>query len=391
MASPSASPSSLSAVITGGGTGFGRSIAIELCKEFLLHGNDRDADQVTLILVGRRRDPLEHVKAELRREIVPIHQSGSKSKLTTRVLAGSVASLETWKAVARVIEGECDGRLHFLANNAALPDPGAPWDEMTDPQTQIIDFNATNISSVELAYHFLVPFLTKGAAARRDKPSIVLNVSSCASVNPRAFAHDLPMYTPSKCAVDAITRCSYGLYKRRNVLSFAINPVAYDTPILRLACQNLGLDDPHQLAERYNPFPVLGDPRHVGQLAASLVKDPSWLEAGCSYNVLPLPRELSAKTEESDPCPSVASPQSMLCSIDYANGYIHSTDTLAQFLGWSRVAEAWDQHGHALPESQLSKIRAAFASRIEEGRRRQQEGTTKGAAGELSKTAGSTA
>jgi len=242
-----------------------------------------------------------------------------------------------------------------LGNNAANPDPGKPWDELDDPQKQIIEYNTINISSVQLSYHVLVPLLAQGAASR-GKPSIVMNMSSCASVNPRSFCHQLPTYTPAKCAIDAITRCSYGLYKEKNIFSYGINPVAYDTTILSIACTNLGLDSPRVLAERYNPFPAMGDPGHVGELAVTLLKGSSWLESGCSYNLLPLTPELSLQETE---------PQSLLVSTDYAAANIHSADMLAQLEGWASMVVAYDQKGKQMPDAQMERIRAWLRAKID--------------------------
>ena len=306
--------------------------------------------EATVILVGRRKEPLEQVQSEL---------SGGKS----HIVVGDVALVDTWKAIADKVKREYGGQIHFLGNNAANPDPGSPWDELKDPQRQIIEYNTINISSVELSYHFLVPLLAKGAASR-GKPSIVMNMSSCASVNPRSFCHQLPTYTPAKCAIDAITRCSYGLYKEKNILSYGINPVAYDTPILTIACNNLNLDSPQVLAERYNPFPAMGEPRHVGEIAVTLLlKDCSWLESGCSYNLLPLTPELSSSLD------GTAEPQSLLVTTDYAAANIHSDDMLAQLEGWANMVVAFDQKGNKMSAAQLERIRTWLRAKIEALRR----------------------
>jgi len=205
------------AVVTGGGTGFGREQALALCRssDDDDSGGDGGARNVSLILVGRREEPLHRVRSELLRAA----PSGCRS-CRCEIVAGDVGKIETWERIAKLLDEEFDGRLHFLGDNAANPDPGRPWHESEDPCRDIVQYNTVDISSVELSYHFLIPYLIRGAAADSDNnnsPSVVMDMSSCASVDPRSLCHQLPTCTPAKCAIDAITRCSHGLSKDRNI------------------------------------------------------------------------------------------------------------------------------------------------------------------------------
>jgi len=99
--SSSSSSETLIAVITGGGTGFGRQQALMLSSQI----------GATVILVGRRREPLQQVQSEL-------STSGR-----SHIIVGDVALLETWKAIAEKVEQDCGGMLHFFGKQCSQPRP----------------------------------------------------------------------------------------------------------------------------------------------------------------------------------------------------------------------------------------------------------------------------
>ena len=83
----------------------------------------------------------------------------------------------------------------------------------------------------------------------------------------------------AKGAVDLITRCAYGLYKDKNIQSFALNPVAYETEMVKYAASVMDMNV-NEMAAMANPFPVVGDPTHLGHISASLFDNPFFLESG---------------------------------------------------------------------------------------------------------------
>ena len=317
------------ALITGGGTGLGRQQAHQLHKL-----------GATVIIVGIDNEPLEAVQKELGEE-------------RCHVLCQDVGKLKAWQAISNKVE-ELGGELHFLANTAGKTGRiRKGWEEI-DPQ-ELIEFNTAFITAVELSYHYLVKFLAKGAEGR-GKPSVVVNMSSTASAAPRHLGNDLPCYIVAKGAIDLITRCAYSLYKDKNIQSFALNPVAYETEMVKFAASVLDVSV-DEMAAMANPFPVVGDPTHLGHISASLLDNPFFLESGCCYNVLPLPKELSECDHGT---------QSALVNLSYARSAVDSLDPLATRRAWATMVEAYDQYGKKMPEAQMERIRGALRANIKE-------------------------
>jgi len=319
--------SNIVAVITGGATGLGRQQAHHFHKLGAI-----------VIIVGIDLEPLQAIQKELGKE-------------RCHILCQDVGKLEAWEAVSEKVE-QLGGELHFLANTAgATGRIRKGWDEI-DPK-ELITFNTAFITGVELSYHYLVKYLAKGAE-NRGKPSVVVNMSSTASANPRLIGNEIACYTVAKGAIDVITRRAYSLYKDKNIHSIALNPVLYVTPMASYAAVEIDMTV-NEMGALSNPFPAMGDPTHLGQISASLFKDPSFLESGCCYNVLPLPKELSEGDHGT---------QSALVNLSYARSVVDSLDPLATRRAWSRMDEAYDQYGKKMPEVQVERIRAALRASI---------------------------
>jgi NAD(P)-dependent dehydrogenase (short-subunit alcohol dehydrogenase family) len=117
-------------------------------------------------------------------------------------------STDSWKRVVAKVE-ELGGRLHFLGNTAGGAGKMLAPYESIDPE-ELIAYNTSYITGLQLAYHYMVPFLARGAE-ERGKPSVVIDMSSTSALANRGIAWMLPMYVPCKVAVNAISRVAYGL------------------------------------------------------------------------------------------------------------------------------------------------------------------------------------
>jgi NAD(P)-dependent dehydrogenase (short-subunit alcohol dehydrogenase family) len=109
------------AVVTGGGSGIGRAVALGM----LAHG-------YTVVLAGRRRERLDAVIAE----------AGANAG-RGRAIATDVSDPAS---VARLFTSVRDefGRLDVLFNNAGISAPGVPFDELTVEQWKaVVDVNLT--------------------------------------------------------------------------------------------------------------------------------------------------------------------------------------------------------------------------------------------------------
>jgi len=321
--------SNIVAVITGGATGLGRQQAHHFHKLGAI-----------VIIVGIDLEPLQAIQKELGKE-------------RCHILCQDVGKLEAWEAVSEKVE-QLGGELHFLANTAgATGRIGKGWDEI-DPK-ELITFNTAFITGVELSYHYLVKYLAKGAE-NRGKPSVVVNMSSTASVTPRPYGSMLPCYTVAKGAIDVITRCAYSLYKDKNIHSVALNPVFFGTEMANVAAAgfNMTVD---QAVAAFNPFPVMGDPTHLGYISTTLFENPLLLESGCCYNVLPLPKELSEGNRGM---------QSALVNLSYQRSIVDSLDQFSFLRAWATMEEAYDQYGEKMSEGQVERIREALQAKIKE-------------------------
>ena len=144
------------AIITGGGTGIGRSTALILAE----HGAD-------IVLAGRRSAPLETTAAEVRnlgRRALPVSIDMTSAQGCDELVATAVAEF---------------GGVDILVNNAggARMQPAEGWTEE--------EWNYTLSLNLGAAY-----FLSRAAAPsmiERGKGAIV-NISSGASMGPSTFA-----------------------------------------------------------------------------------------------------------------------------------------------------------------------------------------------------------
>jgi NAD(P)-dependent dehydrogenase (short-subunit alcohol dehydrogenase family) len=108
------------AIVTGAGTGIGRSVALALLRE-----------GYAVVLAGRRRQPLEDTAREA--------PAGSEAL----VVPTDVADPASVGALFRTTR-EARGRLDLLFNNAGLPSPRAPLEDVTVEQWKaVVDVNLT--------------------------------------------------------------------------------------------------------------------------------------------------------------------------------------------------------------------------------------------------------
>ena len=160
------------ALITGASAGIGREIALQLAP---LAGS--------LILVARRTDRLEALRAELR-EINP----------TLRVECHTV-DLSVPAQVDALCNALCENsvELDFLINNAGFGDSGS---FETSEWSKIERMLQVNVVALTALCHRLIPLL------RRHRPGAILNVSSIASLLP---IPNLGVYAATKAYVSSFS------------------------------------------------------------------------------------------------------------------------------------------------------------------------------------------
>jgi NAD(P)-dependent dehydrogenase (short-subunit alcohol dehydrogenase family) len=115
------SPETRIALVTGAGTGIGREVALALMR-----------DGFTVVLAGRRREPLEQVAKE-----------GSAFGAEALPVTADISDPASVKALFGRVR-ETFGRLDLLANNAGISSPAVPLEDLAfDDWNKAISINLT--------------------------------------------------------------------------------------------------------------------------------------------------------------------------------------------------------------------------------------------------------
>ena len=160
-------------MVTGAGSGIGRHVALALIAEGYM-----------VALAGRRRQPLEDT----------VREAGAGAEAI--VVPTDVADPASVAALFAVVQERC-GRLDLLFNNAGLPAPRVPLEDITPDQWKaVVDVNLTGA------------FLCTQAAFRLMKSQDprggrIINNGSISAHTPRP--NSAP-YTASKHAITGLTK-----------------------------------------------------------------------------------------------------------------------------------------------------------------------------------------
>jgi NAD(P)-dependent dehydrogenase (short-subunit alcohol dehydrogenase family) len=226
------------ALITGGGTGIGRGVALVLAE----HGAD-------IVLAARRRDPLEHTAKE-------VEQLGRRAL----VAPTDVTELDQCERLVNRAVGEF-GRLDILVNNAggSTTKPIAAW--TPEEWHQVVDLN---LGSVWFLSRFAVePMIEHGKGA-------IVNISSGSSLFP--FPMGAP-YGASKAAVNNLTASMAAAWTPHGVRVNALAVGAVRTEMLLEDGKKYGLDEAALGAG--NSMGRLGEPDEIGYAVLYFASDAS--------------------------------------------------------------------------------------------------------------------
>jgi NAD(P)-dependent dehydrogenase (short-subunit alcohol dehydrogenase family) len=155
------------AIVTGGGRGIGRTIALTLARE-----------GANVLVCGRHRDGLESTAQE-------IEQLARRSSVV-------VADVSQESQVAAVVESALQsfGRIDILVNNAGVAGPTAPVTNVTRKEWD--EVLAVNLTSAFLCAKAVIPHMIQQQSGR------IVNISSIAGK--RAYALRSP-YAASKWGI----------------------------------------------------------------------------------------------------------------------------------------------------------------------------------------------
>ena len=235
------------AIVTGGASGFGAGIA----RKFAAEG-------AQVMLADLNIDMANELAAELGKNVKTVQANVAQDSS----VAGMVAA--TLKAF---------GKIDILINNAGTTHLPAPMEDVTED-----DFDkvfAVNCKSVYLTAKHIVPLMkAQGSGA-------ILNVASTAGVSPRPR---LNWYNASKGWMNNATKGMAVELAPEGVRVNALNPVAGDTPMLKLF---MGEDTPEMRAKFLSTIPLgrFSTPEDMGNAACYLCSDEASMITGVCMEV----------------------------------------------------------------------------------------------------------
>jgi meso-butanediol dehydrogenase / (S,S)-butanediol dehydrogenase / diacetyl reductase len=236
------------AIVTGAGSGIGRTCAIALARE-----------GARVALVGRRKERLEETCREIGE--------------SAQVFAADVSQKDE---IARVVEQTVAqfGGLNVLLNNAGVLHIGTA-EQITEEQWDET-FNV-NVRGLWLLSRAVLPQMRKAGGGS------IINMASVLGIN---GARNRASYAPSKGAVVLLTKCMAIDHGHENIRVNAICPSFVETDLTaRVVSQ---APNPKAVrAERIAVHPIgrLGQPEDIAGLAVYLASDESSWVTGSIFPV----------------------------------------------------------------------------------------------------------
>lgn len=225
-------------IITGGGTGIGRGIAIRFAKE-----------GAEVVLSGRRPEPLNAVVKEI---------ADAGGKAWSRTL--DVRSVDDIQTFVDAVVAQ-SGRIDVLINNAALAGEGAFLEVTPDYYDDVLD---TNLKGC----YFMAQRCAKAMIAKGHGGSII-NITS---IDGSAADGPYSTYCASKAALINLTRCmAFELAQHK----IRVNAVAPGFTMTEMTSNAVTAEELDYLQNRFDRVPMrrLGTVEEVAALVAFLASD----------------------------------------------------------------------------------------------------------------------
>ena len=187
------------ALVTGGGSGIGRSTALMLA-----------AEGARVVVMGRRKEPLDAVVDEIR-------AAGGKAWARQ----ADLQNREQLQELVRWTEAEV-GAVGILVNNAGLTSRvrNIRWIEPDDWESAV----SVNLTAVYVLIQAVLPGMLDAGAGT------IVTVSSLAAVRPNLLGG--APYGAAKAAVTNLMGFVHGTFRNNNIRSTTILPGEVDTPIM---------------------------------------------------------------------------------------------------------------------------------------------------------------
>ncbi len=235
------------AIVTGGGSGFGEGIA----RKFVAEG-------AWVIIADRDAEAGARVAAAL---------GNSARAVTTDVTRDAEVAQLVETAYAEF------GGLDILVNNAGIGHTPQPLESLEEETFERIA--AVNMKAIYLSARHVVPRF------KQAKAGVILNMASTAGVSPRP---NLTWYNASKGWVITATRSMAVELAPHGIRVNALNPVAGETPLLKTF---MGADTPEVRAKFLATIPLgrFSTPADLGNAAAFLCSDEASMITGVALEV----------------------------------------------------------------------------------------------------------
>jgi meso-butanediol dehydrogenase / (S,S)-butanediol dehydrogenase / diacetyl reductase len=243
------------AVVTGAATGIGRATALAFVRA-----------GYAVALVGRRREPLEQLAAELREN--GGHALAAPADVTSREQAAD--------AIGAAVEQF--GGIDVLVNNAGVGDSAALLDESLEHWEETMRINLTGA------------FLTTQVALPHliERRGAVVNV---ASVNGVLVGPGWTSYCVAKAGLIMLAKCVASDYGRKGVRANSVCPGWVRTPMGDHDMDEMGRahgidrEGAYELAHRQNPLGRPAQPEEIADVIAFLASPRAGYVTGATVMV----------------------------------------------------------------------------------------------------------
>ena len=232
------------AVVTGGGSGFGAGIA----RKFAAEG-------AQVVVADINIDGAQHIADEIGGRAIPCDVGDGVS---VNHLAQSVLGA---------------GPLDILVNNAGITHLPGPMEDISEEDFDRV--TRVNMKSVYLTARAFVPHF------KARSTGVILNIASTAGVSPRPR---LNWYNASKGWMITATKAMAVELAPSGIRVNALNPVAGETPLLK---SFMGEDTPEMRAKFLATIPLgrFSTPEDMGNAASFLCSDEASMITGVAMEV----------------------------------------------------------------------------------------------------------
>ena len=233
------------AIVTGGGSGFGAGIAAAFAEE-----------GAQVMVADINRDGAEAIAQSI-------------NGIAHQVDVADPVSVQAMAAAAEANFGAVD----ILVNNAGVTHVSGPLEDVSEDEFDHV--MAVNNKAIFLAAKTFIP------AMKAAKKGAILNVASTAGVSPRP---NLSWYNASKGWAITATKAMAVELATFGVRVNAINPVAGETPLL---ASFMGEDTPEMRAKFLSTIPLgrFSQPEDMGHAAVFLCSDEASMITGVALEV----------------------------------------------------------------------------------------------------------